>query len=515
MSKFPFVIFCLSLLCSACGFETVGATQGSSTQPDSGTPDVAIQPDAPTVDTNVADTVVTDTNLVDVSTADSGIAPDTGSVTDTGRADVVMTDTGATDTATADTGVIVDTGTDVPPADAPVVTGELDIVQSPDRPVSNIIVAGGDVWHPMNEYIGTAHGESVRSDRMRLRTLGNARSFQAVAIAVDGSVRAYNVLPSGDEQSVDIDLSSAPIIFPEDVQVHFQLWAQVAPVIAYSTDSSPGGHSGDEIALGLMAGYGGGVWSAYYAGPFNVRAYGATSGRLIFAAGYAGSMSMGNQMVVRQSRPYVTAESLTTTTLSSGTRMELYRSQVGADPAGLISLKKITFFAWPTLSPGSTLTLGQFRVTRDGLELPASEASIINEDGDVDLYTGSTNADAYVAVTFAHEDVISGSGHVYGLEATVSGTVLPGDSVTVGLVRSWSGGTPVTGMLASLPPLPGPSLAPIVAGVTEEAQAAGFLWSDLSEIPHSDGCCGAVSSTRDWTNDLFVQDLTVQRVLFR
>jgi hypothetical protein len=112
------------------------------------------------------------------------------------------------------------------------------------------------------------------------------------------------------------------------------------------------------------------------------------------------------------------------------------------------------------------------------------------------------------------EETMSGSGNVYTLLANVGGTVITGDQVTVSLDRTNDTAT-VTGYLTTAATGNGTLFGPhIDTGVAagSNTTTANFVWSDLSEIPHSDAV-GTGTGSRDWFNGYLIDDLTQSQTL--
>jgi hypothetical protein len=383
---------------------------------------------------------------------------------------------------------------------------------------STILVAGGDVWQNLAQYKATAQFEAMNLERMAVSSTGDSANFAMVAIAKDGVVAGSDILSAGATSTKDVDLTSAPIMVPKDGSVTFQLWAKIGAIQASSSVSgatSGVARSGNRIALGLNAGLTTGNWDASYAGNLNVRAVGLASGDLVYAAGAAGIA--GNEFVIRKSKPTVTRQTLSSVTLADGTSQDLYRMQVSADSAGSVALKKISF----DFSKTGTISLTNFRVRKGSSDMNAADYSVTDDTG-ADIEAGSIAGGTLtgrIVVTFTNEETISGSGNVYTLYATPAGSVA-GNTISVAPTRNLAG-TVTTGYLVSgsiagtgltNPGLasPGINLDTLNDGTAD--QPGSFVWSDLSEVPHS---FAAPGSSFDWTNDVYVEDLTQTQTLTR
>jgi hypothetical protein len=350
---------------------------------------------------------------------------------------------------------------------------------------STILVAGGDVWQNFAQYQATAQYEGMDIDAVRVTSGGDAASFTQVAVAMDGVVLGTCILPAGANRSCEARLSS-PIRVGRDSSRTFQLWGKLADVLS-STAVAPGtprcvGYpcSGARLHLGIEAGVTTGDWDPSYSASLNVRTTGTISGDRIF---YASPTLLGNEFVVRRSKPTFTRQSLSTTTLSNGTDADLYRFQVSADSAGSVAIMGFRF----RMSMTGSGTVSSLRIRSGSTDM----------SGVTITYDGT-----YVVVIFDSEVTITGSGRTFTLHGVTNGFVA-GDTVSTSPFRD-PVGTLVTGYVG-----PDSTLAGIIGGVP-----AGILWSDMSEIPHSSASMSAGGSM-DWTNETYVEDMTQTQVLSR
>ncbi len=385
---------------------------------------------------------------------------------------------------------------------------------------STILVAGGDVWQNFAQFKATAQFEAMNLERMNVTSTGESSNWAQIAVAMDGSPRGMETLSSGFSGNKDVDMTATPIMVPKDGSVTFQMWGKLGTVQASSTVSGATTgvlRSGARARLGLGANLQTGNWDANYAGKFNVRAVGLASGDLVYSTGVA---TVGNEFVIRKTKPTVTRQTLSTTTLSNGTNMDLYRMQVSADAAGSVGLKKVVY----DVAVSGATTFAAFRIRKGSTELPLSSVTITDGAG-ADLEAATSSAPGRVVVVFSGapgdntEETITGSGSVYTLTATVNGSVA-GDTVSVSLARDLAG-TIVTGYLdddaiaLNAVSVVGPNLDSddgISDGVAENP--GSFVWSDLSEVPHS-AAYGTTGGSYDWTNDVYVEDLTQTQTLTR
>ncbi len=401
------------------------------------------------------------------------------------------------------------------------------------NPVSTIVVAGKDVWIPFASYKATAQYEEMEIDRMTVFASGTAAgtthnadssAFTTVAVASGGAVKASDILSSGGTSTKDIDLSANKIIVPKDGSVGFQLWAKISNIQSSSSVSgaTTGVHrSGMSPTLGLRNNIQTGEWDSNYASMANIRTTGKSSGERVYAS--ASNLTHGNAFVTRKTKPVVTKQSLSSTTLAN-TDQDLIKFQVAADAQGSIALKQVMF----TISKTSALTLSNFRVRKGSTEMSTSDFAVNYSSTtgvETDVESGSmdtTQNSGFIFVSFTNEESISGSGSVYTLHATVSGAV-SGQNVSVSFTRD-STSSIVTGYLMSNVGY-GNNLATsteifhIDTAVAPDATTYGnvnatgtFLWSDNSEVPHSSAVGGSAGS-RDWTNDVYIEDVSQSQTI--
>ena len=363
-------------------------------------------------------------------------------------------------------------------------------------PSTAIVVAGQDTWVPMAKYKATATDEQINLDRVRVVSAHDTANFSEVAIAKDGSVLGSATLPAGTSNvAVDVDLSAHQIEVPKDGSAEFEIWAKLSNIQSSSSVNGATSNvtrSGDDAQLGIAGHYNNDEWTdADYATSLNVRATGAESGDRIY---FTSAKIDGNTQYLRKSKPVVTAQDLSSNTLANGTR-DLYKVQIGADSAGSIAVKQITF----NITPSAGLTVNNLKFYRGSTDI-TSDVDILNAAG-ADL-TGSTAASGKVYVVFTNEDVISGSGNIYRLEGQVAGST-SGESLTVSLVHS---ADHVTGYLLKNASNYFDIDTGDAAGRPDATkdEDGDFVWSDMSEVPHS----SADQTSMDWTAGNLVEDMT-------
>ena len=392
-------------------------------------------------------------------------------------------------------------------------SGKLTVAEDA-HPASTIVVAGKDVWVPFARYKATAQDEEMQIDLVRVESQagGDNSNFVRVAIASDGAVKGEATLPSGATGSANVNLTNK-ITVPKNGSAIFEIWAKLAAVQASSSVNGVMNlvtRSGHAPILGIDEDIQTGEWDVNYATKLNLRTTGVASGDRIYANQGA---TDGNKMVLRKTKPVVTQQALSNTTLSAGER-ELYRVQVGADSAGSVALKQMTF----NISKSPSVSLSNFRLYRGSSPIDLADIAIRNATSAGDLEAGAIPVgvnQAYVVVSFTSEDSISGAGNVYSLRANVAYTGT-GNNVTTSLYRDPAGQT-YTGYLVNSATLgiyttANADIYHIDTNAAKSNTAAGlgtFVWSDNSEVPHS----SANQTSRDWINDYFVEDLTQSQSL--
>lgn len=391
-------------------------------------------------------------------------------------------------------------------------TGTLTIAAD-DMRQSTILVAGGETWHNLAQFKASAQYEAISLDRVMVTSTGDAALYSMIGVAVDGALKASDSLPAGSASFRDLDLSANPIVVPKDGSVTFQLWGKLNNVQSSSSVSGVTSgvvRSGATTTLGIAAGNTtASEYDATYSGKFNVRATGMASGERLKATG---STTYGNNFFVRKTKPVVTRQTLSgnlgTSVLGSGNDQNLYAVQIGADNAGSVAIKKLTFTYSKSSSTG--FTVSNLRL-RKGYTDITSNITIVDENG-TDLYAGSigaasTTGKVVVYFSGSTQESVSGTGTLYTLHGTI-GTVVSGNTLSVSMYRPASSNN--TAYLASTTvTIPGPNLD--VAGDTTAEIQGGFIWSDNSELPHN-ATIGSGSSP-DWTNEYLVEDMTQTQTL--
>ena len=383
-----------------------------------------------------------------------------------------------------------------------------------DLRAPTILVAGGDTWQNMAQFQACAQYEPATISVIRVGSRQDFAGFSQIGVWYVGAVAGWNVLPAGVGTSADITLTVS-IMIPRDSCIDFQLIGKLNEVQAASTVSWQWlgvARSGKLVDLGIVGGVTSGMWGDRYAGHLNVLVDGMISGERLLADG---ASTYGNTFVVRKSMPVITRLLPSSTTLAVGDQ-DLFRFQAASStPENGIAIKRITFAMSIHREPSSTFQLSQLRLRRGSTDMPLADYRIVDNNGR-DLRTGPIEL-SDIVLSFTREEEIYGSGNVYTLHAMTSGTLISGDSVLVAFVRTHTA-TPVTGYLTSDDTLIPGAETPIGPhlDIGEDAMVnvrwAPFIWSDLSEVPHTysprmlrypESLTG-----RDWTDDLYIDDLT-------
>ncbi len=394
-------------------------------------------------------------------------------------------------------------------------------IQPDSQPQATILVGGGSAWKVMARYKATAQYEDGKIDRVAVlhpNDGGVNGDISMIAVAAVGdTTNRTDVLSAGTTSTKDVNLSANPIVVPAGQSVNFEIWAKMATPVSTSTATSFSPRTGNTPSLGIATSTQTGEWTTSYLNQINVRTTGQASGEYLYSTSTNGLV--GSLMVLRKGKPVVTKLTPSTLTLTSGAPTELYKFQVAPDAdGGNIAWKQIVFQV--TTSGGTGLALSNFRLLKGSTELSTtagSEEVYIRRSTDGASITGSTALQTgYVVVRLVNEESVTGSGTVYTLRATPTFTGT-GASISTAFVRA---STVVTGYIIDGYPTQTYtgelSIDPSVGGASSTAGTTiydgTFLWSDNTDIPHS-SASGANSGSRDWTNDVYVSDLTQSQSL--
>lgn len=369
-----------------------------------------------------------------------------------------------------------------------------------------ILVAGNDAWHPLARYQATASSDTVTIERVRVLAPMNAASFTEVAIAQNGRIHGSNVLPAGGHLSaVDIELAeSNRIRVNPGTPTAIEIWGKLAPLVPSVAVAGTANYprAGAIVKLEIQGYVTNEPWGPLFADKFNIGAQCETTPDLVFADYVA---RPGTTMTVFKSKPTVRPEPLTTAPLASDIRTNLYRFRISADPAGAVALKKIVLEVEKNFTQAST-TIGAFRLQREGEEIPLDDYRIFIDaartDGRHEMLGRLQSYD--VTILFQNEQIISGSGGLFTLSGIITGDVTPGDRVRISRSLFHPTGLHSIGFLTGISErgsviegVVGPNIdTHTTADGTAEA-GAHFIWSDLSEIPHSNRA-GTDGGSRDW-----------------
>ncbi len=353
---------------------------------------------------------------------------------------------------------------------------------------STILVADGSTWQNIASYKATALYEAVNVDRVRVILPAGieSASVASIAIAQNGAEKGVATLDAGNAGVEKDIILTTPIMIAKDSDASFQIWVKLAPVVSEAANPGAGiARSGNLVQAGIKANVVSGEWnSSYGLNNFNIRMIGQASGDLLHSSSTMDVV--GNEFVVRKTKPTVTRQALSTATLANGTDRELHKFQVSADANGPAALKEVTF----DVNYSNATALSGFRLKKGSSIMNTLDVNIQDETG-VDL-SSNTLTGGQVIVTFTNEEAITGSGVVYTLIATVGGSV-SGDQVSVDFARAGSNAI-VTDEIT----------LDANDGVEIDATNEFFVWSDNSETPHSDAYG---TSSADWINDVYLEDL--------
>jgi len=429
-----------------------------------------------------------------------------------------------------------DTGRDTAPEAEPPCVSTLEItadLSSHPYPFMGIAL-GDDSWRSMADYHVRNTGDEAVIERINVATRGvnvlgdpvcDAANFAEVGVWMSGVLLAHSRLPPGSDQNTDIDLTGSPITVPAgSSDVMFQIVATLSPVVA---SSSVGGsvtgvaRSGNMLLAGINAGFTGLPWGETYHDRINVHASSRSSGQPRYMCGTTGLYQ--DAYMLRKAVPTVPGLPLPTTSIADGMRTVMARFQM-TSRFGQTAVRKMTF---EVVLPDAVLSrplsprFDQFRLRRGTTDLPLTEVRIRDRTG-MALDPGIATLrppNNLVVVVFQREEVVPvGAFNDYELSAVITQTQQY-DTVTTHFMapREASGGG--TGWLTDFVYEPmtanvmtGPNLERLTRSPsTGRADMPGyFLWSDLSEVPHSFST-GRGSS--DWITHHLLEGLGYEWIL--
>jgi len=496
-----------------------GATQvGLSKAPDTTTGDAQITNMSISVPKGTSKTLTAKVTLA--STVSSTTSTDQFAIGIAAAADVTAQDQEANSvTATLDAGVVNNSAAASQTVIQSVRNSGIINYQQDSHPQTAILVAGGSAWKVFARFKASTQFEAATIDRVRIMHPpdgGQNADFAMVAVAQNGDVtNRQDTLSAGTTSSKDIDLSQNPIKVAKDGTVQFELWAKLSALSTTSSATTGSPRSGDQPTLALATDTRTGEWDANYINQINIRGTGDASGERLYATSTNGLY--GNVMVLRKTKPTVTKLAVSTNTLSSGSDTEIYKFQVTPDANGNVSWMQIIF----TVNTSTNITnLNNFRLYKGStpLNVSAGSAEVFIRDavtgGDL---TGATGLGGHgrIVVRLVNEESVTGSGTVYTLRATPTFTST-GNTISTQFYRS-SGGT-VTGYIVDGDMGGALGIDTSVGGgvAYQGINASGtFLWSDLADgSVHVNGnTSGTAGGSRDWTNDVLLEDLTQTQVI--
>ncbi len=367
----------------------------------------------------------------------------------------------------------------------------LTVQPSTNMPSPQIVIGGKDVRVPFSTWDitnGSSGDIVVTSANIRqVDPNGDNADFTMVGLSVNGTSVMSGVATDPNDGNWSVD-GLSPLTIPAHGTVEVTVWGKMANVVSSSSANGAWNgvaRSGHSPSLAIAS----------------VRVK-ETNAFLDVPVASATLPSM----VLRKSQPYVTKLPLVSSTLIEGADQDLFTFQVTPDLSGSIELAQFGI-AW-TKSVG--MSLYSIGLRRGSTELTFSGSAKIVSDpdrGGNPVLPQETNG----VLMFDLGDMpISSSGDVFTVHGTFTGTV-PGSSVTLGFDRVPVDTIPVTAFLENPASGPETHLCTVngcypTPGM--DAYMGSFLWSDLTEVPHS-------WSSTDWTNDLYVQDMGQTQTLMR
>lgn len=398
--------------------------------------------------------------------------------------------------------VVIETPPEQPPA-PPIPGCMLAVSTYADFRQPTTLVADSDTWHALMSYNLSASGDAVTIHSLMLGTDQEPASFAEVAVAHDGVIVGRGILASRPRSTGTIILER-DLTIPAGSSISLQLWARLAYVQSSTAVSGAivgVARSGHLVNLGITSGDQGGDWDRAYVGSYDIEAQCATSRTPTYSAAPASGALPGQSFMVRKSKPVLAQLPLITTTFASGTQQDLYRFRAQPDAAGSIALKKLS---WSYRYVADyRASINNLRLFRGSAEVASTSYRIVNTAGEnlyIDSLTSRDMPTGQLTLIFEDEEIISSSGNIYSLRATPMGHV-PGDVFTLTTTSNTvhpTGYLTAAGTASAMGGVLGPNIdEDEPADGTPEA-ASGFVWSDLSEIPHSSMVGGRAGGSRDW-----------------
>jgi len=340
-------------------------------------------------------------------------------------------------------------------------TGSLTIATGSQPEAANIL---GETAVKFAEFRATAIDEAVQITKIHVTSTGDAATLTEVSIRVAGTVYGTGVLASGIDSNVTSTLTT-PIVVDKDATKTIEIWGETGVVV--KSDAASGAKSGNTILLAAK--------------PNSFEAFGLASGEKLTVTS---SDVSGNSMILRKSQPVVAVMPITGALPASG-EADLIKFQVNANAAGDVAWKQVVF----TVATTSAVTsLTGFKLYRGTSNITTNSVGTSTFDGSI----------LTIVLAGGQEEVVTNAGTSYTIRATLTTTsVASGDSITTKIREETAATTAVTAAYDA------------VNGYLTGGSAANssFVWSDLSS-PGS-----PLIANPDWTNGVYVKDLTNQKVL--
>jgi hypothetical protein len=226
----------------------------------------------------------------------------------------------------------------------------------------------------------------------------------------------------------------------------------------------------------------------------------------------------GNSMIVKNTRPTVTKETLSAGILN-GSEMSVYKFKVAADSNANVSIKQMKFAVTLTDNVGTnnTLTIGGFKLFRGSSDITANVSITDASTSPQNLKSGGSTigeAGGTVIVRFTSEETIAkGTESTYTLKATPSGYTTGVDDDAFSVQMSGNDSSTAYNYLVDSDATASEIVVALGDSACNNDTAANFIWSDNSVVLHSStvtdesGGSSAAGSSADWTNSYLVKTL--------
>lgn len=346
---------------------------------------------------------------------------------------------------------------------------------TPDQPEPAIAIGGKDAWYPLTTYelknVTAGQRNISRATGIQSNPNGTWKDYDSVALVRNGKIIAHGVFDQNTGRATFDGFTETVSLAPNGTDV-ISVHAKMAAITASydGMDWLGAARSGHTPNFRLD-----GMWS---------------DGNDFFTTF---KDEEPKPLTLRQSMPLFFGMDVPNTVLSN-TEMTLYREQVSVDVGGAIALKQRMYSVEMN---GATLTVGQYRLLRNGFLVPDSTYMVTDALTGANLKTNFMGKTHYPAVAFATEMVESpGTSTEYVLRATIQGT-MPGDSIVIEPFKYSPQAVTtnqVTNNYAYAPFTASPDI--FLVGDSNGHALADILWSDISYLYHNYLPLGS----KDWTH---------------